>query len=97
MDINRILQLAPLLVMKSFFLFGPRATGKTTLIRQQLAEKATKKISSNDLKGLKYLKEEEVFRNFVLVSQDPVSTLTDNILTIPWQKFLSDLWEDKFV
>ncbi len=41
MEIKRILQLAPLLVMKSFFLFGPRATGKTTLIRQQLAETAT--------------------------------------------------------
>ena len=41
MDIRRILQLAPLLAMKSFFLFGPRATGKTTLIRQQLAKTAT--------------------------------------------------------
>ena len=59
--------------------------------------KATKKISSNDLKGLKYLKEEGVFQNFILVSQDPISTLTDNILTIPWQKFLSDLWKDKYV
>jgi len=27
--------------MHSFFLFGPRATGKTTLIRQELAESAT--------------------------------------------------------
>ena len=35
------LQIEPLLAMKSFFLFGPRATGKTTLIKQQLAEKAT--------------------------------------------------------
>jgi predicted AAA+ superfamily ATPase len=33
--------LPPLLAMKSFFLFGPRATGKTTLIRQQLAKTAT--------------------------------------------------------
>ena len=41
MVLKRILQLAPLLAMKSFFLFGPRATGKTTLIRQQLTEKAT--------------------------------------------------------
>jgi len=35
MEIARQLQLAPLLAMNSFFLFGPRATGKTTLIRQQ--------------------------------------------------------------
>ncbi|MEX1326077.1 MAG: AAA family ATPase [Desulfobacterales bacterium] len=40
MEIQRLLQLLPLLAKKSFFLFGPRATGKTTLVRQQLAEKA---------------------------------------------------------
>jgi len=41
MEIRRQLQLAPLLEMKSFFLFGPRSTGKTTLIRKQLAKTAT--------------------------------------------------------
>ena len=41
MEIKRILELEPLLAMKSFFLFGPRATGKTTLIKQELAPKAT--------------------------------------------------------
>ncbi len=59
--------------------------------------KASKKISRNDFKGLKYLKEEGVFQNLILVSQDPVSIPTDNILTLPWQKFLSDLWRDKFI
>ena len=67
--------------------------GTTTAIEV----KASKKISKNDFKGLKYLKEEAVFQNLILVSQDPVSTLTDNILTIPWQKFISDLWKDKFI
>jgi hypothetical protein len=43
------------------------------------------------------LSEEGVFQNLILVSQDPISTLTGNILAIPWQKFLSDLWKDKFV
>lgn len=33
---NRILEIAPLLKKKSFFLFGPRSTGKTTLIEDQL-------------------------------------------------------------
>jgi len=56
-----------------------------------------KKASKNDLKGLKYLNEEGVFQTLILVSQDPVSTRTGNILAIPWQKFLSDLWKDKFV
>jgi hypothetical protein len=59
--------------------------------------KTSRKISRNDFKGLNYLKEEDVIQNLILVSQDPVSTLTDNILTVPWQKFLSDLWKDKFV
>jgi predicted AAA+ superfamily ATPase len=35
---TRILKLPNLLAMKSFFLFGPRATGKTTLIRSQLGD-----------------------------------------------------------
>jgi predicted AAA+ superfamily ATPase len=59
--------------------------------------KVSKKISRNDFKGLKYLKEEGVFKNLILVSRDPVSSLTDGILTLPWQKFLSDLWRDKFI
>ena len=39
-DIRRILDVRALLEKKSFFLFGPRATGKSTLIRQQLADDA---------------------------------------------------------
>jgi len=65
--------------------------------RTAIEVKATKKISSNDLKGLKYLKEEGVFQNFILVSQDPIRTLADNILALPWEKFLTDLWKDKFI
>jgi predicted AAA+ superfamily ATPase len=65
--------------------------------RTAIEVKASSKISRNDLKGLNYLKEEGVFQNLILVSQDPISTLTSSILTVPWQKFLSDLWKDKFV
>lgn len=36
--ISRYLQLKPLLAKKSFFLLGPRATGKTTLIQHQLPD-----------------------------------------------------------
>ena len=39
-DLKRALDLVSLLAKKSFFLFGPRATGKSTLIRQQLADEA---------------------------------------------------------
>ena len=65
--------------------------------RTAIEVKASQKTSPNDLKGLKYLQEEGVFQHFILVSQDPVSTLTDNILTMPWNKFLDQLWKDKFV
>ena len=65
--------------------------------RTAIEVKSTQKISTNDFKGLKYLKEEGVFKNLILVSQDPISTLTDNILALPWEKFLTDLWKDKFI
>ena len=63
--------------------------------RTAIEVKASKKVSGNNFKGLKYLNEERVFQK--LFSQDPVSTLTDNILTIHWQKFLTDLWKNRFV
>lgn len=39
-EVVRILDLKSLLARKSFFLFGPRATGKSTLVRQQLGDEA---------------------------------------------------------
>ncbi len=41
MNIARIIDLPGLLEKKSFFLFGPRATGKTTTIKQQLSGQVT--------------------------------------------------------
>ncbi len=41
MEIERHLKLRPLLAKKSFFLFGPRSTGKSTIIRRQLADTST--------------------------------------------------------
>jgi uncharacterized protein len=41
MELKRKLDLTDLLKKKSFFLLGPRATGKSTLIRQQLSQSAT--------------------------------------------------------
>lgn len=40
MYLKRTLQLLPLLEKKSFLLLGPRATGKSSLIREELSEKA---------------------------------------------------------
>ena len=33
----------------------------------------------------------------LIESRDPVSTLAENFLTLPWHKFLDDLWKDKFI
>jgi uncharacterized protein len=41
MEIDRIIDLKSLLEKKSFFLFGPRATGKSTLVHRQLSDSAT--------------------------------------------------------
>lgn len=41
MEVDRIIDLKSLLGKKSFFLFGPRATGKSTLVRRQLSDSAT--------------------------------------------------------
>ena len=41
MEIDRIIDLKDLLGKKSFFLFGPRATGKSTLVSRQLSDSAT--------------------------------------------------------
>ena len=41
MEISRIIDLKNLLGEKSFFLFGPRATGKSTLVRRQLSGSIT--------------------------------------------------------
>ena len=41
MEIDRIIDLKDLLGKKSFFLFGPRATGKSTLVSWQLSDSAT--------------------------------------------------------
>ena len=53
MEYSRILNLPELLEKKSFFLFGPRSTGKTYLIKEQLREKA---IILNLLKGDLFLR-----------------------------------------
>jgi uncharacterized protein len=41
MEIDRLIDLKNLLAKKSFFLFGPRASGKSTLVRRQLSDSAT--------------------------------------------------------
>lgn len=58
--------------------------------------KASQKVSDRDIKGLKALKEENTFKNYILVSQDPINTSNDDFQALYWEKFLDDLWADKF-
>ena len=53
MEYVRILNLASILNQKSFFLFGPRSTGKSFLIRKQLKDKS---VIINLLEGETYLR-----------------------------------------
>ncbi len=59
--------------------------------------KASQKVSTRDFKGLNALKEEAIFKNYILVSQDPINTSKDNFQALHWEKFLDDLWADKFI
>ncbi len=78
----RILNLPHLLKQKSFFLFGPRSTGKTTLIKEQLKEKA---LYVNLLEGDQYFRfsaERYAFRELVL-GQKARCVVVDEVQKIP--------------
>ena len=67
--------------------------GTTTAIEV----KASTRVTNRDLKGLRYLADERVFRHYILVSQDPTNARIDNYRLLHWETFLNDLWEDKFI
>ena len=58
--------------------------------------KASQKITARDFKGLKALGEEKVFKNYILVSQDPINTRDNNFQALYWVDFLDNLWGDRF-
>jgi predicted AAA+ superfamily ATPase len=59
--------------------------------------KASKRVTSYDFKGLKFLEQEGVFREFIVVSQDPVNTRKGDYQALYWERFLDALWSDEFV
>ncbi len=55
--------------------------------------KATKRVSIKDLKGLKALMEEGLMEKYILVCRENYPQLLDNgILVLPYEDFLSRLW-----
>ncbi len=67
--------------------------GTTTAIEV----KASTKVSNRDMKGLRYLAEEKIFTNFLLVSQDSTATRNGPFRAMHWRDFLDELWEDRLL
>lgn len=64
--------------------------------------KATSKVHNKHLKGLKALSEEGIFKRFYLVSNDKISKKIPlskdvNVILMPWDTFLEQLWKDKLI
>jgi predicted AAA+ superfamily ATPase len=59
--------------------------------------KASKSIRADDLKGLKALMEEKGLKTYLLVSLESVSRKVDGIEILPWDTFLTNLWEGAYV
>ena len=61
--------------------------------------KTTKLVNEKkDLRGLMALKEEGIFKKYIVVSRDSISRTTDDGITLlPWKLFLDWLWDGKIV
>lgn len=58
--------------------------------------KATKRVSTRDLKGLKSLMEEGLMEKYILVCREEYPQLLDNgILILPYTDFLQQLWDGR--
>ena len=58
--------------------------------------KASKNITEKHLKGLKALKEEGIFKQFIVVCREEHPRSEDEILILPWRYFFDRLWNDAF-
>ena len=59
--------------------------------------KATKKVSSKHLKGVKSLMEEKKLEKYYLISQDPIALKQDGICILPWEDFIKRLWDGEIL
>lgn len=69
------------------------------LVGKELAieVKSATSVSTRDLKGLRALAEEGVFKKFYLVSQDHEARSYENFHLIHWETFLTALWNDELL
>ena len=54
-------------------------------------------IAIKDFKGLRSLKEEEILKNYILVSLEDTPRKIDDIQILPWEEFIKNLWQDGYV
>ncbi|MDE3269788.1 MAG: AAA family ATPase [Pseudomonadota bacterium] len=69
------------------------------LVGEELAieVKASSSVSPRDLKGLRMLADEGIFKKFYLVSQDRNAQKHGIFTLVHWQSFLTELWSDKLL
>jgi predicted AAA+ superfamily ATPase len=58
--------------------------------------KATQKVTTSDLKGLKALREENIHKQLICVSTDKLDRESDGIQILHWKTFLTRLWAGEF-
>ena len=54
-------------------------------------------VQEKHLRGLRAFGEEYVTRRNIIVSRDKKPRRIGNILVLPWQHFLEQLWEEKIL
>jgi len=59
--------------------------------------KLTKNVTSTHLKGLRAIKEENILKRYILISQDKQSKVVDGIELMYWADFITLLWEKKIL
>ena len=58
--------------------------------------KAKRVVGTRDLRGLRALREENLFAQHLLVCMEPAPRLVDGIRVLPWEVFLEELWGGEF-
>jgi predicted AAA+ superfamily ATPase len=109
--INRLLDLKKDSKKKVFFLFGPRQTGKTSLLKHifpkapfynlllsDLFIRLSQKpsILREEILAIKNLSEELKLKNKIVVSMDMKKRKIGDILIYPVKDFLEALWSNSF-
>ena len=59
--------------------------------------KSSRNITEKQLKGLRTLREEGIFRKFVVVCQEDHPRMIDGIYILPWKYFFEQLWSQNSV